>query len=79
MGIVFPLQNYANMKSLKTVIVLNAVSGAVILLVLGYICVLGDFFSSFLGSVPAEVTGVRFHCVWRQTTRNVFTEFNVKQ
>lgn len=72
-GIVFLLHNFAKMKSLNTVIVLNALVGAIILrMCCRYVYWHFSFFF-------AEMTGVQFHCVWGQTTQSVFTKFNVKQ
>lgn len=71
-GIVFLLHRFANMKSLNTVIVLNAIEGAIISRMSGRCA----GFCFFFASVLDEVTGVRFHCVWRQTTLSVRTEFN---
>lgn len=77
-GIVFLLHRFANMKSLNTVIVLNAIEGAIISRMSGrYVHV--QVFGFFFASVLDEVTGVRFHCVWRQTTLSVCTEFNAWQ
>lgn len=74
-GIVFLLHRFANMKSLNTVIVLNAIEGAIISRMSGrYVHV--QVFGFFFASVLDEVTGVRFYCVWRQTTLSVRTEFN---
>ena len=72
-GIVFLLQEFENIKSLNTVIVLNALMRAVIL------CMWGQIWAFLLGSVLNEVTGVSFHCVWRQSAWRVLTRFNVRQ
>ena len=62
------------MKSLNAEIVFNALMGGIIFF---YGC--GANVHRLFFFVPAEVAGVRFHCVWRQTTWSAFTEFNVKQ